>query len=38
MELTNTEGEIKDEVVEVVEETKEVASSPLPQQEEEEDV
>ena len=37
MELTNTEGEMKDEVVEVVEETKEVASSPLPQQEEEEE-
>ena len=41
MKLTNTEGEMKDEVVveEVVEEeTREVASSPLPQQEEEEDV
>ena len=41
MNLKNTEGEMKDEAVveEVVEEeTKEVISSPLPQQEEEEDV
>ena len=40
MELTNTEGEMKDEVVMVEEEegeTKEVASSPLPQQQEEEE-
>jgi len=40
MNLKNTEGEMKDEVVEeeVEGETKEAASLPLPQQEEEEDV
>ena len=39
MNLKNTEGEMKDEVVEEVEaETNETVSSPLPQQQEEEDV
>ena len=40
MELTNTEGEMKDEVVEEEEEgeTKEAVSLPLPQQQEEENV